>query len=112
MTMSARVEAPDTGLGSPSANLFQCLGNERRLRVLEALMPGERHVGALVAAAGIPQNQVSTALAEFASLRLVHRRRDGRRVYYTLADERLRALLEVASAISGDPKPAPSTTWS
>lgn len=85
---------------SAPAMLFQCLGNERRLRVLEALLCGERHVGALVAASGIPQNQVSTALAEFAALRLVRRRRDGRRVYYALADERLRGLLDAASAIT------------
>ena len=101
MAMSVTFNAFEAAFPAAPATLFQCLGNERRLRVLEALMPGERHVGALVAASGIPQNQVSTALAEFAALRLVRRRRDGRRVYYTLADERLRSLLDVASAITG-----------
>ena len=101
MAMSVQLEAPEGTFPSAPAMLFQCLGNERRLRVLEALMPGERHVGALVAASGIPQNQVSTALAEFAALRLVRRRRDGRRVYYSLADERVRLLLEMAGAITG-----------
>lgn len=101
MSVCARLDVLDTQFPAAPATLFQCLGNERRLRVLEALLAGERHVGALVSASGIPQNQVSTALGEFSSLRLVRRRRDGRRVYYSLADERLRALLEVASAIAG-----------
>lgn len=101
MSVGARLPVLEAAFPAAPAMLFQCLGNERRLRVLEALLPGERHVGALVSASGIPQNQVSTALAEFSSLRLVRRRRDGRRVYYSLADERLRALLDVASAITG-----------
>lgn len=101
MAIGARLTAFEAAFPAAPATLFQCLGNERRLRVLEALLPGERHVGALVTASGIPQNQVSTALAEFSALRLVRRRRDGRRVYYALADERLRSLLEVAFAITG-----------
>jgi DNA-binding transcriptional ArsR family regulator len=110
MSATVQVDVPNAAFAAAPATLFQCLGNERRLRVLEALLPGERHVGALVAASGIPQNQVSTALAEFASLRLVRRRRDGRRVYYSLADERLRALLDVASAITGGAAAALTTT--
>ncbi len=110
MSATVQLDVLNAAFAAAPATLFQCLGNERRLRVLEALLPGERHVGALVTASGIPQNQVSTALAEFASLRLVRRRRDGRRVYYSLADERLRALLDVASAITGGPAAALTPT--
>lgn len=74
--------------------VLQALGNERRLRVIEALMAGEQSVGALVAAIGLPQNQVSTALSHFATLGLVQRRRDGRRVFYALRDATVSALLD------------------
>ena len=80
--------------------VLQALGNERRLRVLEALMAGEQSVGALVSAIGLPQNQVSTALSHFSVLGLVQRRREGRRVFYALRDATVGALLDTVFGLA------------
>src|SRR5829696_5023597 len=64
-----------------------------RLRILYALLPGERSVEELADAAGLPANTVSQQLRMLRSTRLVRVRRDGRRAIYALHDSHVADLL-------------------
>ena len=64
-----------------------------RLRILYALLPGERSVEELADAAGLPANTVSQQLRMLRSTRLVRVRRDGRRAIYALHDPHVADLL-------------------
>jgi len=64
-----------------------------RLRILYALLAGERSVEELAEAAGLPANTVSQQLRMLRSTRLVRVRRDGRRAIYALHDPHVADLL-------------------
>jgi len=64
-----------------------------RLRILYALLPGERSVEDLADAAALPANTVSQQLRMLRSTRLVRVRRDGRRAIYALHDSHVADLL-------------------
>lgn len=70
---------------------FRALGDETRLRVLEALAAGERHVADLMDALGLGQSLVSHHLRTLRDAGLVTVRRDGRWAYYGIADTALTA---------------------
>src|SRR5215217_5432847 len=64
-----------------------------RLRILYALLAGERSVEELAEAAGLPANTVSQQLRMLRSTRLVRVRREGRRAIYALHDPHVADLL-------------------
>lgn len=68
---------------------FRALGDETRLRVLEALAGGERCVSDLMAALGLGQSLVSHHLRTLRQAGLVSVRRDGRRIHYAIAEPAL-----------------------
>jgi len=71
------------------AELFGVLGNPHRVRILEALRDGEVDVNGIQQAVGISHSGVSQHLALLRAHRLVSERRDGRHVYYHLAQPAL-----------------------
>lgn len=85
------------------AKCFRGLGDATRLRILEVLdAEGELSVGELVAAVGAPQPKVSNHLACLRWCGFVDGRREGRRVCYRIADERVRGLLSLGRALVAD----------
>jgi ArsR family transcriptional regulator len=79
------------------AKYFLALSDSTRLRVLEQLrVENELTVGAIVARLGLPQPQVSKALACLRWCGFVEARREGRVVYNRIADQRVLAMLELA----------------
>ena len=74
------------------AELFRALGDASRVRIIAALVDGERHVGALAEVVGISESAVSHHLRGLRQLRLVRFRREGRSVFYALADDHVEAL--------------------
>jgi len=64
-----------------------------RLRLLYALLEGERSVEELAEAAGLPANTASQQLRMLRATRLVRARRDGRRAIYALHDPHVADLL-------------------
>ena len=78
------------------AKYFRALGDPTRLRVLELLGNGERSVGELVAALGLPQPQVSNHLACLRWCGFVATRRQHRMIHYRLADDRVREIVALA----------------
>lgn len=67
--------------------LFKVLGDRTRLSILMILAEGERNVGALCDVLKLPQPTVSHHLGLMRTNRLIDNRRDGKQVFYTLADE-------------------------
>src|SRR5690348_67607 len=79
-----------------AARFFRVLGDPTRLRLLSLLLDaptGERSVGELVTALDVPQSRVSTHLSCLRWCGLVQARREGKQVYYRVADPRIRDLL-------------------
>jgi DNA-binding transcriptional ArsR family regulator len=84
------------------AKFFRALGDPTRLAILEAVLDQEKHVTALVELTGAPQGRVSSHLACLRWCGYVTTRQEGRRVYYRVADRRVRRLLELARELVAD----------
>jgi DNA-binding transcriptional ArsR family regulator len=77
------------------ADLLGVLSHPHRIRIVEELRDGEHDVNSLQEALGISHSGVSQHLMLLRANRLVHERRDGRRVFYQLRQPELaRWLLE------------------
>jgi DNA-binding transcriptional ArsR family regulator len=81
------------------AKYFRALGDPTRLRVLELLEGGERSVGELASALGLPQPQVSNHLACLRWCGFVTTRREHRTIHYRLADQRVRQIVSLAQQL-------------
>lgn len=84
------------------------LSNPDRLLVCCALVGGERSVRELEDLLGIRQPGLSQQLAELREAGLIAGRKDGKHVFYRLADPRVRALVETMHRLFCDPAPPPS----
>ncbi|HYT94874.1 MAG TPA: metalloregulator ArsR/SmtB family transcription factor [Gemmataceae bacterium] len=84
------------------ASFFRGLDEPLRVLILELLLDGEKSVSELVEAIGSPQGRISTHLGCLRWCGYVASRREGRRVYYRLADDRVRALLRIAQELMAD----------
>lgn len=80
------------------ARRFAVLAEPMRLRLLQALMNGERSVGALAEAAGGTQANVSRHLQTLAEAGLVSRRKEGLQVFYAVADP---SIFELCALVCG-----------
>lgn len=76
-----------------AARLLQAMGNPHRLAVLCELAGTERSVGQLQDAVGIQQSALSQHLARLRADGLVKTRRDSVRIFYSLADETVAAVM-------------------
>jgi ArsR family transcriptional regulator len=87
---------PDEALVTPTVQLLKGFADATRLRILCLLRDREVCVHEIVDALDMTQSAVSHQLRVLRDARLVAHRRDGRHVYYRLADEHVRELLENA----------------
>lgn len=85
-----------------TAKLFRGLGDPNRLQILEYLVEKERNVGELVDLLGAPQGRVSNHLACLRWCGFVTTKRNGRFLYYRLADERVKELVKLAKEFMAD----------
>jgi DNA-binding transcriptional ArsR family regulator len=93
--------APETG-AELDARFFRGLGDPTRLRILHLLLAGERSVGEIVAALGGLQGRISSHLMCLRWCGFVTTRREGRRVYYSISDPRVREILRLAQSMRRD----------
>lgn len=77
-----------------AAGVLKMLSNPQRLRLLCALLEGERSVGELEEMLGATQSYVSGQLAKLRREGLVAAKRDGRIIRYSLSDPRVTPILE------------------
>jgi DNA-binding transcriptional ArsR family regulator len=82
------------------ARFFSVLGDPTRLRLLEALLDGERSVSELVQLVGAPQSRVSNHLACLKWCRFAQAERRGRMVFYSVTDPMVRELIHLARAMA------------
>jgi len=79
------------------ADQFKLLGDPTRARLLYALLEaGELCVCDLAETIGVPESSVSHALRLLRTAGIVRNRRDGRMIYYSLADSHVRLLLDLS----------------
>jgi DNA-binding transcriptional ArsR family regulator len=67
------------------AEILSVIAHPARVRIIEELGRGERDVSGLVGLTGLPQPTVSQHLAALRRRKLVHDRRAGRGVFYSLS---------------------------
>src|SRR6516165_6958243 len=79
---------------STTSDVFNAVAEARRREILDALMAGEKAVGAIVNDLSISQPQVSKHLRVLSEVGLVRCRAEGRRRLYSLEPTRLRPLHE------------------
>jgi DNA-binding transcriptional ArsR family regulator len=79
---------------STTSDVFNAIGDVHRRGILDALITGEKAVGAIVNDLSISQPQVSKHLRVLSEVGLVRCRADGRRRLYGLEPEHLRPLRE------------------
>ncbi|SFO36216.1 DNA-binding transcriptional regulator, ArsR family [Actinomadura madurae] len=89
--------------------LFKVLGNDTRLRLLHALhRGGEVPVGELAEQVGMRPQAISNQLQRLTDRGMVAARRDGNRIFYSIADPCIPAVLDLAlclteeTAVAGD----------
>lgn len=101
---------PLTSLSAPEsatepdlvAKYFRAFGDATRVRILELLADGEYSVGELVQALGASQPRVSNHLACLRWCGFVTTRREHRTIYYSVADDRVSAMLTLARSLLAD----------
>jgi ArsR family transcriptional regulator len=79
-----------------AAALFRAVGDVARLRLLHVLADDEWCVSELAAQTGTKLSTLSQQLRLLHAERIVERRRDGKHVYYRLADAHVRELVGAA----------------
>ena len=79
---------------STTSDVFNAVAEVRRREILDALMTGEKAVGAIVDDLSMSQPQVSKHLRVLSEVGLVSCRAEGRRRLYRLEPARLRPLQE------------------
>jgi DNA-binding transcriptional ArsR family regulator len=76
-----------------ASDLLKALAHESRLTILCILAEGEKSVGDLEALLEQRQSTVSQQLARLRLDGLVSTRRDGKSIYYSIADDNVRTIL-------------------
>ncbi len=84
------------------ARFFGGLHDATRLLILELLLDGEKNVSELVEQLGTQQGRVSTHLSCLRWCGYVTTRREGRNVFYRLADQRVGALLRMGQELMAE----------
>ncbi len=77
---------------------FKAISEPSRLKILLALRQGELCVYHIIEAVGGTQSAVSHQLRILRDHRIIKARRDGQNILYSLADEHVVAVLELACA--------------
>lgn len=77
-----------------ASGFLKALGNENRLIVLCYLLEGELSVGALNEKLPLSQSALSQHLAVLRKDKLVETRRDSQTIYYSIADARVKELIQ------------------
>ena len=86
-----QVLPPDEVL-SDLADLFKIFGDSTRIKILYALLRSELCVCDIADLLGLTQSAISHQLRVLKQSKLVKNRREGKTIFYSLADEHVRAI--------------------
>ncbi|WP_218142686.1 ArsR/SmtB family transcription factor [Formivibrio citricus] len=82
------------GAARAATALLKALANEDRLQILCQLSQGEKSVSELEALLDVHQPTLSQQLGVLRTEEMVATRRDGKRIYYSIADQKILAMLK------------------
>lgn len=78
------------------ADLFKMFADGTRVKIMLNLFDGEKNVGEITEAVGASQTAVSHQLRALKHSHLVKARRDGKNIYYSLADDHVKIIINCA----------------
>ena len=87
-------DMPDDEVLYELADLFRVFGDSTRIKILYALHDNELCVQDIANAVALSQSAVSHQLRVLKDSKLVRFRRDGKTIFYSLADSHVRAILD------------------
>lgn len=90
-----RAELPADELLIDLSDLFKLFGDTTRIKILFALFESELCVCAIAELLGMEQSAISHQLKKLKAANLVRGRREGKTIYYSLADDHVRSLVSV-----------------
>ena len=93
LLMKVRPQLPDEEKLYDLAELFKIFGDSTRIRILYVLFEAEVCVCDIAEVLGMTQSAISHQLRILKQAKLVRSRREGKTVYYALADEHVRTIL-------------------
>ncbi len=94
MTESSSPTVLDEHTAAHVAELFRSFSDTSRVRILSALVDGEKNVNALAALVGISESAVSHHMRGLRQMGIVQARREGKEVYYRVDDDHIIALFQ------------------
>lgn len=97
------------GAFEQAAALFRAAGELSRLKLLHRLDAGESCVSELARATDTKLSTLSQQLKVLHAERVVRRRRDGKHIFYSLADEHVRELIRAALEHADEVSSVPPT---
>lgn len=89
-----RAKLPDVDELYDLAELFKVFGDSTRIRILYVLFQSELCVCDLAEVLGMTQSAVSHQLKILKQAKLVTGRREGKSVFYALADDHVRSIID------------------
>ena len=88
-----RHELPTDELLSDLSDLFKLFGDSTRTKILFALLESEMCVCAISELLGMNQSAISHQLRNLKDANLIANRREGKTIYYHLADDHVRTIV-------------------
>ena len=75
--------------------IFKALCNETRLKIIKQLLDGEKCVCEMVSSINRSQPNISIQLSRLENIGIIESRRDGKKVYYKIKNNKIREMLRV-----------------
>ena len=94
MVERVRQAMPDEDTLYDLTELFRIFGDSTRIRILYVLFEAEMCVCDIAAILGMTQSAISHQLRALKSARLVKGRREGKTIFYSLADDHVKAIID------------------
>ena len=89
-----RQELPDEDTLYDLSELFRIFGDSTRIRILYVLFEAEMCVCDIAQLLGMTQSAISHQLRALKNARLVKARREGKTVFYSLADDHVKTIID------------------
>ena len=91
--IKVKSELPEDELICDLADLFKIFGDTTRMKILYSLFESEMCVCAIAELLGMTQSAISHQLKVLKNANLVANRREGKTIYYFLADDHVRTIV-------------------
>ena len=91
-----KLKMPSDELIFDIAELYKVFGDSTRMKIISALLEDELCVGDIAYIASSTQSAISHQLRVLKQAKLVKYRKEGKTVYYSLDDDHIKQLFEIA----------------